>query len=263
MFSLGQSNASSDNRTGETTSSASARYVQTIDLAFLGSLVPGFIHNMATPLSGVLGATQLLEKRVSNIENLLKDANLLPESSQADLVHQLERNRTNVEILAKNAKHLADILQVIVHRINRGSVSTPEFHSLPDLVRSELRFLEANLVFKHKVKKQLESLSDVPLTRFVYGHMAAAIDEFVSGTLALYDSAKQQMEMDFSTDVTPAEVTFVMRSRFTPRTALPYPTDLLEPCLERLREDGWTTEALDESGYRELRLTRKRLLPTP
>jgi hypothetical protein len=263
MFPQDQSSTSKENRTGKTTAPESSRYVQTIDLAFLGSLVPGIIHNMATPLSGVLGATQLLEKRVSSLESLLKDANFLQESSHVDLAQQLERNRTNVEILAKNAKHLADILQVIVHRINRGSVSTPEFHSLPDLVRSELQFLEANLVFKHKVKKHIELLSDVPLTCFVYGHVAAAIDEFVSGTLALHDSAHHQMEMDFSTDVTPAEVTFLMRARFTPRTAWPSPEDWLDPCFERLREDGWDVQALDEPGCRELRLTRKRLLPTP
>jgi hypothetical protein len=263
MSSQNRSRTSTDSRTGETAASAPARYVQTMDLAFLGSLVPGIIHNMATPLSGVLGATQLLEKRVSSFETLLKEANLLDDPSHPDLMLQLERNRTNVEILAKNAKHLADILQVVVHRINRGSVNTPEFHLLPDLVRSELRFLEANLVFKHKVKKQIEPLSDVPLTRFVYGYVAAAIDEFVSGTLALQDPEQNQMEMSFFTDVAPTDLIFVMRACFSPRRVQPFPTDLLDPCLERLREDGWETELLDESGCRELRMTRKRLLPAP
>jgi len=244
------------------TAATPSRYVQPMDLAFLGSLVPGIIHNMATPLSGVLGATQLLERRISSLEDLLPGLNSLNESSRADWVQQIERNRTNVEILAKNAKHLADILQVIVHRINRGTVATPELHSLPDLVRSELQFLDANLIFKHKVKKQVGTLSDVPLTRFVFGHVAATIDEFVSGVLALHDPARGQMEMDFLTDATAADVTFVMKSRFMPRTALPNLADLLDPCLARLREDGWDVELLDEPGRRELRLTRKRLRPT-
>ena len=33
------------------------------DLTFVGSLLPGILHNMATPLSGVIGATQLMEMR--------------------------------------------------------------------------------------------------------------------------------------------------------------------------------------------------------
>jgi signal transduction histidine kinase len=212
---------------------------QALDLAFLGSLLPGIIHNLATPLSGVLGATQLLEKRASTIEELVEQLESLAEAERAELVKQFDRNRTNVDILARNAKHLADLLQVLVQRINRGSCNAPEYYSLNDLLQNELRFLDSNLTFKHKVKKQVSLAPDLPVIKCVYGHVAAALDEFVISTLSLHDFGKGISEMDFATACDSDNVTLDVIARLVLH---PNPMDIsgpLESYLDRLREENW------------------------
>jgi len=227
---------------------------QTLDLAFLGSLLPGIIHNFATPLSGVLGATQLLEKRASTIEELVQEHDVLTEAERDELLRQFERNRTNVDILARNAKHLADLLQVLVQRINRGSGATRDTYSLNDLLQNELRFLEAHLGFKHKVKKQITLASGLTTVRLVYGHVAAALEEFVVGTLNMHDLSRGLLEMDFTTEDNVRQASLCVSARYI-STGLPAPADPLESYLELLRQEECVPELVCDGDRRSLRLT--------
>jgi signal transduction histidine kinase len=235
---------------------------QTLDMAFLGSLVPGLIHNMATPLSGVLGATQLLERRASSLEELLRANDHLNEAERAELDKQFERTRTNVDILARNAKHLADILQIIVQRITRGNAGAEEYYSLSELVQNELRFLEANLNFKHKVKKQVTLGVTLPTAKYVYGHVASALDEFVINTMSQHDLRRGIMEMDFSTEADATHVSVVVEARFVPLSDEAPEAGPLESYLARLRESGWLATQESNAGVRKLRLAcPRRVLP--
>jgi signal transduction histidine kinase len=228
---------------------------QALDLAFMGSLLPGIIHNLATPLSGVLGAAQLLEKRASSFEELVGQLETLAEAERDELVKQFDRNRTNVDILARNAKHLADLLQVLVQRINRGSCTAAEYYSLNDLLQNELRFLESNLTFKHKVKKQVALAPNLPLIKYVYGHVAAALDEFVISTLSMHDFSRGISEMEFSTASDEVAVMIGVIAKL-----IPQPADLdisgpLDSYLERLREEHWTAQCTGAPDRRELHLS--------
>jgi signal transduction histidine kinase len=227
---------------------------QDLELSFLGSLVPGIIHNMATPLSGVLGATQLLEKRGAAISEIVSDTQGMGEAERTELIKQLDRNRANVDILSRNARHLADILHCLVQRINRGSSSLKEYHSLNELLQNELLFLDANLNFKHKVKKQLSLGTEVRTAKYVYGQVAATIDEFVSSSLAAHDFKRGVMEMDFRTG--PADSRMALWIEVRGASAVPAAEECatLYSCLDILRADGWAVELESNDGVRRLRL---------
>lgn len=236
--------------------SANPQELQALDLAFLGSLLPGIVHNFATPLSGVLGATQLLEKRSATIEELVQEHERLGEAERGELLKQFDRNRTNVEILSRNAKHLADLLQVIVQRISRGSNQNRDFHTLNDLLQCELRFLEAHLAFKHKVRKQVTLSPRAGSVRLVYGHVAQAFEEFVISTLSVHNLGQNILEMEFQTEDNDQRATLSVVAKVA-ATAEPQP-EPLGTYLARLRDEGWETELRSESGLRCLRLTLAR-----
>jgi hypothetical protein len=236
------------------TPSSQAQEFQDLELSFLGSMVPGIIHNMATPLSGVLGATQLLEKRAATISEILEGGGDMGEAQRTELMKQLDRNRANVDILARNARHLADILQALVQRIHRGSSGVREYHSLNELLQNELRFLDANLNFKHKVKKQLSLGAEVRTAKYLYGHVAAAIDEFVISSLAAHDFKQGVLEMDFRTG--PADSRMALWIEVRCASAVPAAEECatLNSCLELLRADGWMAEVESDYGVRRLHL---------
>ncbi len=235
---------------------SSPREFQALDLAFLGSLLPGIIHNWSTPLSGVIGATQLLEKRVSVIHELLSHYETLSSAERDELNRQLERNKTNVEILSRNAQHLADLLQVLVYRITRGNGSARDCFPLHELVQNELRFLEANLQFKHKVRKAIKLDPAFPASAFSYGYVAAIIDELVTSTIAAHDFASGLMEMDIETQAVNGwcRIKLVARHQ-SPSTS----EDTLDPLvmyLKRLEDDGWKHEYQRRSNEVSLMLYR-------
>jgi hypothetical protein len=236
---------------------------QVLDLAFLGSLLPGIIHNLATPLSGVLGATQLLEKRASTMEDLVGGLVSLTEAERSELNSQFTRTRTNVDILARNAKHLADVLQIIVHRINRGNGTAREYFSLNELIQNELRFLDANLTFKHKVKKTITLGPDLPEAKAVYGYVASVLDEFVSTTVAQHDFTKGIMDMEITTGVTDRHVTLDIIAPVTRCDNSFEPSEPMEFYLERLRGDGWMAQLQSDPGMRRLALAcpRRDVIP--
>ena len=261
---MSERNPHAANTTGTTAQNPPGRMLpqefQALDLAFLGSLLPGIIHNLATPLSGVLGATQLLEKRASTIEDMFEQLESLSAAERGELDKQFERNRTNVDILSRNAKHLADLLQVLVQRINRCSGCTPEYYSLNDLLQNEIRFLDSNLSFKHKVKKQVTLAPNMPTVKYIYGHVAAALDEFVSSSILLHDFNRGLSEMEFSTvsDSDSEAVMIAVTAHLIFRQPEADISGPLESHLERLRDEGWLTRCSSTETLRELVLSHPR-----
>ena len=230
--------------------------LQALDLAFLGSLLPGIIHNWATPLSGVIGATQLLERRGSAIKDLLENYDSLSRAERDELQKQLERNRTNVEILSRNAQHLADLLQVLVQRITRGNGSARDFFPLNELMQNELRFLESSLQFKHKVRKTISLETAVPATSFSYGYVAAAVDEVVTFVIGQHDYAQGVMEMDFHTVATDHQARITITARYAASGTADEAPDPLRLYMTRLEGDGWTVAYDHHPGQLTLALSR-------
>jgi signal transduction histidine kinase len=229
---------------------------QALDLAFLGSLLPGIIHNWATPLSGVIGATQLLERRVSVIHDLLSHYETLSAAEREELQHQLDRNQTNVDILSRNAQHLADLLQVLVQRITRSNGAARDCFPLNELVQNELRFLEANLQFKHKVKKTVALEPAIPATPFCYGFVASALDELVTSTIGSHDFSKTPAEMSFETLASEKLSRILVSARYAPITTEEGYSNPLPNCLNRLTEDGWQVDYNNVPGASNLMLSR-------
>jgi len=213
-----------------------------IDLAFLGSLVPGIVHNLATPMSGVLGATQLIENRNATLSDIIASLQLLDESQRSELLTQFDRGRASVDILARNARHLAELLQVIVQRLNRGATLTREFYSLNDLIQNEVRFLESDLSFKHKVKKQLVLAPDLPSSKFVYGHVAAAVDAFVTDLLSRHNFEAGPLEIEFTTEIKQNSPCLILTARYASNEADEASEITKDPGFVRLENEGWTVE---------------------
>ncbi|MFZ5433970.1 MAG: hypothetical protein ACOZB3_09380 [Calditrichota bacterium] len=249
MNSQGQESVRSRETTNE---SVQDKDYQPIDLSFLGSLVPGIVHNLATPMSGVLGATQLIENRNATLADIINSLEILEESQRDELRTQFDRSRASVDILARNARHLADILQVLVQRLNRGASPSREFYSINDLVQNEVRFLEANLTFKHKVKKQLVLATDLPAARCVYSQVAGAIDEYVTAVMTLHNYETGVMEMDFVTESHSDTPGVTITTRFAPLADSDQADVTTGAYFRSLEEAGWTIRSSMEQGVSQV-----------
>ena len=139
---------------------AGAPDFEALEREFLGSMLPGIVHNLATPLSGVIGATQLLEMRVGEQDRLLGELERGVSQSAEALRTQHHKSRSNLDIMSRNARHLTELLQVIIRRFHRAAQETTGPMSLFELVSNELQFLDAKLTYKHKARKRFDLAKD-------------------------------------------------------------------------------------------------------
>ncbi|MFH1011740.1 MAG: hypothetical protein V1784_10975 [bacterium] len=222
------------------------------ELVRLGTLVRGIMHNLSTPLSGVIGGIQLLEMRASAITEGIEKLKKPSEGSWQEIRSHLERNQKNIELISRNARNLADLLQNFVERMNRFSISAPDIYSLSQLVELELRFLGSNLTFKHRVRKSVQLAKDLPPIRCTFSLFAKAFDEIVYTAMECHELQQGKLlEMSFSTEVNADHVMLkidcsAVPSRFegrmseTDSSAVARPTIL--QCFADMRIDGWETE---------------------
>lgn len=221
---------------------------ESLELAFLGSLLPGIVHNLATPLSGVIGATQLLEMRVGEQQRLLNDLERGTSQSAEALLVQHQKSCSNLDIMSRNARHLTELLQVIIRRFHRCGQEKAGPQSLFELVSNELQFLDANLTYKHKVRKRFDLASDVYTVHAVYKHVAAVIDEYVLRALAAHDFSRGLVELNITTNYVNSCGLLELEAKYFETDEEPLELDALNMYLARLAENGATYNVAQETG---------------
>lgn len=235
---------------------------ESLELAFLGSLLPGIVHNLATPLSGVIGATQLLEMRIGEQERILAELERSAPTQLEALITQHKKSCNNLDIMSRNARHLTELLQIIIRRFHRCAQDTPTPQSLFELVSNELQFLDANLTYKHKVRKHFD-LTTEPLSVFaVYRHVVAVIDEFVLRALAAHDFSRGLVELSVVTNFDANWGTISMEARFFETEEEPLEAAAVELYLARVAENGATYRMDKERGFLGVTIKLPRKIPT-
>lgn len=232
-----------------------------LELEFLGSLLPGIVHNLATPLSGVIGATQLLEMRVGEQERLISEIERGASQSTEALKVQHQKSTSNIDIMSRNARHLTELLQVIIRRFHRCSQETAGPMSMFELVTNELQFLDANLTYKHKVRKKFDLANDAYTIYGVYKHVAAVIDEFVLRALAAHDFSRGLVEFNVTTNYINNKGVLELEAKYFETEEEPLQTDSLGLYLARLGEHGAESEVRRETGQLHVTVTLPRNAP--
>lgn len=111
-------------------------------LAEFGTLSAGIAHNLNGPLTGILGFCELIE---------------LTKPGMSEIAHI--RNQATI---------MRDIVANLLHKARSERENQPQDQVIEDIIRTELRFLDANLFFKHDVKKVVELDPGSPTIYGVY-----------------------------------------------------------------------------------------------
>ncbi|MFH1861640.1 MAG: ATP-binding protein, partial [bacterium] len=137
-------------------------------LSAIGILASGIAHNLNGPLTVIVGYLDLIYNRH-------------PELKEIPLIlSQAERMKEIIRGMMIKSRHEQDVQ---VKPIN-----------LNVLLQNELRFLEANLDFKHKVNKYYEFSEDLPVIQGVYCDFSQSLLNIVNNALdAMTDSPTKNL----------------------------------------------------------------------
>jgi two-component system NtrC family sensor kinase len=111
-------------------------------LAEFGTLSAGIAHNLNGPLTGILGF--------------------------CDLIELIKPGQSEIAQIRSQAITMRDIVANLLHKSRSERENQPQDLLIEDIIRTELRFLDANLFFKHDVKKVIELDPDSPTLYGVY-----------------------------------------------------------------------------------------------
>ncbi|MBU0690202.1 response regulator [bacterium] len=139
-------------------------------LATIGLLASGVAHNINTPLMGIYGLAQVIKMKHPEIEDI--DGVI----AQVERINGIIRN-----LMWKSRQESQQIAQPI---------------DLNLLLSEELKFLEADLEFKHNVEKKIELADNIPPIMGKYSDFSQSVMNICRNSLdAMYNCEKKQMEI--------------------------------------------------------------------
>jgi len=159
------------------------------NLAHMGSLLGGVVHNLNTPLMWVMGRAQLLQSRNERFETL---KNL----SEEELAANKQKNDKDIASILEGADKIDSILKGLGYKIqmvNEGYTSV----ELREYLEMEVNFLMADMRFKHDTKRDIQYGPRSHYAKVDYNALSGA----VSGTInAMMDHTEKGRSIKISLD---------------------------------------------------------------
>jgi PAS domain S-box-containing protein len=144
-------------------------------LAEFGMLSAGIAHNLNGPLMGILGFCDLLELR--------------------------SPGQPEVEQIRQQATAMKEIVANLLLKSRSERESHPQDLVIEDIIRTELRFLDANLFFKHNIKTELDLDSGSPTVYGLYIDFAQVIGNLLRNAIdAMHHSEKRVLTVRTQSD---------------------------------------------------------------
>lgn len=144
-------------------------------LAAVGRLVDGIVHNLNGPLTTMMGRAELLRMRHPAIEGL--DALVAQVNAMCEMIHAMVRRHA---LEQDTGERLID---------------------LNELLLLELGFLEADLEFKHEIKKIYRFAESLPKVAGVYGELSQSFMGFIRNAIdAMEDSEEKMLTVETRAD---------------------------------------------------------------
>jgi signal transduction histidine kinase len=126
-------------------------------LAAIGLLASGIAHNINTPLMGIYGSAQLIKLKHPDVKDV------------DGVITQVER--------------INDIVRNLMWKSRQEQDRSVQEIDLNQLLKEELRFLEADMDFKHNVEKRFHFSDNVPTIAGRYSDFSQSIMNVVRNAL--------------------------------------------------------------------------------
>ncbi|MDY7032232.1 MAG: response regulator [Thermodesulfobacteriota bacterium] len=164
-------------------------------LSSIGTLIQGIAHNLNSPLTGILGRSQLLEHRLKKQKaaciRLSEERGI---NGIDTLLENCDKSAKDTISINENVERMAEIIKNMMYKTRHEQTDTKQSLNINELLREELAFLEADMFLKHEVTKKYEFSNEIPNIKVVYGDFSQSVTNIIRNALdAMYGTEKKEL----------------------------------------------------------------------
>ncbi len=149
---------------------------------FMGELIPGMLHNFANPLSGIMGRSELLQRR---LEDSIKKMEARWPGFSRDF--GAEKIIKDIGTISGESDRFFHLFRDLSDKFSSLACQEPTAIDLSRLIESEMRFADFYLDIKHDYQKNIQLDQNLPA---IVGKAA----DFSLSIFSLLMSAKERMK---------------------------------------------------------------------
>ena len=170
----------------------------------IGVLTEGLFHNLNNPLQGLVGMLKVISDDVEE-ELMWVDSG----SGGNSVTERGQELLTDIKGVYDLSRRLSEQVKNIMNRVrNEGNRGVSEL-DINQIVTDEIKFLEADLFFKHKVKKKLALGDDLPTLYGVYSDISQSFVNIILNAIdAIKGNEKRELTITTSSDDEGINITF-------------------------------------------------------
>ena len=164
-------------------------------LSSIGTLIQGIAHNMNSPLTGILGRSQLLEHKLKKQkEKLMKLSREKGIKEIDEILPESDIAIKDTMSISKNVERLAGIIKNMMYKSRQEQTEELQLLNICELLKEELAFLEADTFFKHDIIKKYNFDESIPPIKAVYSDFSQSFINIIRNSLdAMYYSNKKEL----------------------------------------------------------------------
>jgi signal transduction histidine kinase len=161
-------------------------------LAHIGSLIKGFLHNMNSPLAAVLGRSEMLRFRLEK---------LMGSSDDAEINELLKKSINDIEIVIESCAKINSVTSNLMQKSISCASEDSDNLNLSMLFNNELMFMNANMEFKHNIKKDISIADNVFIKDAIYVDFSNTFNEIIENSIyVLKDSENKEISIKLQSD---------------------------------------------------------------
>jgi signal transduction histidine kinase len=154
------------------------------NLAMIGTLMRGITHNINTPLSAIIGRSEMAQMRILKLRDKYTE-----QVTAADEIEKIARDLT---LIIENTERVSDILKNVTQKSINEQVDAVQPINICLLLKAELNFLEADMCFKHKIEKSCNLDETIPSIQGVYSHFSNSFLHVLDNSIQAMREAEQK-----------------------------------------------------------------------
>jgi signal transduction histidine kinase len=182
--------------------------VQLSKLSTIGMLAQGLAHNLSSPLLIILGRAELMKDKLVGLRTKL--ANLTDQADRSalePLFREYDQSIRDTDIIIENVNKLSATVRDMMNKSRKDQAQTKERLNLSEVLWEQIKFLEADLFFKHQVEKLLELDENLPAVPAVYSDFSQAFLNMIQNAVeAMAASPVKRLTVQSSHDAEQIQV---------------------------------------------------------